>query len=114
MASGLIPKLNALVGNTPDQIVSRLNNNGWIRGCDITQEILDRWGPNCRLRLTEYYGHVLDPWWTSGASAGYSTSTWRLRIFNTDLKGYWFKPYEEPFDDLWPDPASELEYRRNA
>lgn len=114
MASGLILTLNSLVDKTPDQIVGALTNNGWIRGSEMTQETLDAWGVNRRLRLTEYYGYEHDPWWSSGDSPTYTTNTWGLRTYNGDLRRYWFKPYEENFDGLWPDPASELEYRRNT
>ena len=115
MASGLIPKLNALVGNTPDQIVTRLSNP-WIMGRHITAQTLAAWGENARLDLTEFHGVISgEPrWWLGGVCSSYTSSTWGLPTFNGHLKNYWFRLHVETPDGIWPDYALDRELRQDT
>jgi len=109
--SSLIETLNKSVDKTPDQIVAALKGGNWVRGSDMTQEILDHWGRDRRLQLTRLRD---DGWWKHGARTTYHVRLWTLRDIVGELEYYWFRPFEDMNDGIWPDTETERARRQHA
>lgn len=113
MASSLISKLNTLLGSTPDQIATALNSRGWVRGSEMTHDVWEKWGRDCRLQLTVYNG-TPEGWWQHNERTRYHCRDWSVQAVNDGLAEYWFRPYEDIHDGIWPDLDTELACRQDS